>query len=79
MPISLILTPFYHFHFRPTSGLLSSQDLTYCPNKMDKFSEKFQNAFDPPPPHFGEIILRIFWGHIDFARQILNITGHFAI
>ena len=30
MPISLILTPFDHFHFRPTSGLLSSQDLTYC-------------------------------------------------
>ena len=30
MPISLILTPFHHFHFRPTSGLLSSQDLTYC-------------------------------------------------
>ena len=30
MPISLILTPSYHFHFRPTSGLLSSQDLTYC-------------------------------------------------
>ena len=31
MPISLILTPFDHFHFRPTSGLLSSQDLTQCP------------------------------------------------
>ena len=30
MPISLILTTFYHFHFRPTLGLLSSQDLTYC-------------------------------------------------
>ena len=30
MPISLILTPFDHFHFRPTSGLLSSRDLTYC-------------------------------------------------
>ena len=32
MPISLTLTPFYHFH--PTSGLLSSQDLTYCPCLM---------------------------------------------
>ena len=32
MPISLILTPFDHFHLRPTSGLLSSQDLTYCHN-----------------------------------------------
>ena len=30
MSISLILTPFDHFHFRPTSGLLSSQDLAYC-------------------------------------------------
>ena len=30
MPISLILTPIDHFQFRPTSGLLSSQDLTYC-------------------------------------------------
>ena len=30
MPISLILTTFYHFHFRLTLGLLSSQDLTYC-------------------------------------------------
>ena len=34
MPISLILTPFDHFHFRPTSGLLSSQDLTYCLNLL---------------------------------------------
>ena len=31
MPISLILTPFDHFHFRPTLGLLSSHKLTVCP------------------------------------------------
>ena len=30
MPISLTLTPFDHFHFRPPLGLLSSQDLTAC-------------------------------------------------
>ena len=28
--------------------------------KSDEFSEKFQTAFDPPPPHFRKIILQIF-------------------
>ena len=27
--------------------------------KTDEFSEKFQTAFDTPPPHFRKIILRI--------------------
>ena len=27
--------------------------------KMDEFSEKFQTTFDPPPPHFRKIMLRI--------------------
>ena len=31
-------------------------------SKTDEFSEKFQTAFDPPPPHFREIMLR-------FSRQ----------
>ena len=26
----------------------------------DEFSEKFQTAFDPPPPHLRKIMLRIF-------------------
>ena len=39
MPVSLILTPFYHFHFRPTSGLLSSQDLTYCHKRMQSHTD----------------------------------------
>ena len=32
------------------------------PAKTDVFSEKFQMAFDPPPPlpHFRKIILRFF-------------------
>ena len=29
-------------------------------SKTDGFSEKFQTAFAPPPPHFRKIILRIF-------------------
>ena len=31
------------------------------PTKTDEFSEKFQTAFDPPPPHFRKIMLRIFY------------------
>ena len=34
------------------------------PTKMDEFSEKFQTAFDPPPPSFSE-------NHIaDFATKV---------
>ena len=29
--------------------------------KLDKFSEKFQTAFDSPPPSFSENILQIFY------------------
>ena len=29
--------------------------------KSDDFSEKFQTAFDPPPPHFRKIILQNFY------------------
>ena len=40
---------------------INSQSLgTTGPTKTDEFSEKFQTAFDPPPPpHFWKIILRI--------------------
>ena len=31
------------------------------PSKTDEFSEKFQMAFDPPPPpHFRKVMLQIF-------------------
>ena len=31
------------------------------PTKTDEFLEKFQTAFDPPPPpHFRKIMLQIF-------------------
>ena len=30
-------------------------------NLTDKFSEKFQTVFDPPPHHFGKIMLQIFY------------------
>ena len=34
---------------------------TPSPSKIDEFSEKFQTAFDPPPPpHFRKVILQIF-------------------
>ena len=26
----------------------------------DEFSEKFQTAFDPPPPHFRKVVLQFF-------------------
>ena len=29
--------------------------------KSDEFLEKFQTAFDPPPPHFWKIMLQIFY------------------
>ena len=29
--------------------------------KLDEFLEKFQTAFDPPPPHFWKIRLQIFY------------------
>ena len=29
------------------------------PTTTDETSEKFQTASDPPPPHFGKIMLRI--------------------
>ena len=28
--------------------------------KSDEFLEKFQTAFDPPPPHFWKIMLQNF-------------------
>ena len=34
------------------------------PSKTDEFSEKFQTAVDPPPPHFWKIMLRIFFQNI---------------
>ena len=30
------------------------------PSKTDEFSENFQTAFDPLPPHFRKIILQFF-------------------
>ena len=30
------------------------------PSKTDEFSEKFQTAFGPPPPHFRKVMLHIF-------------------
>ena len=29
--------------------------------KSDEFSEKFQTAFDPPPPHCRKIMLQYFY------------------
>ena len=41
----------------------------YCPDlgkgpatKSDEFSEKFQTAFGPQPPHFRKIVLQSFYG-----------------
>ena len=59
MPISLILTPFDHFHFRPTSGLLSSQDLTYCLNLLPRqFLESPITHFFPGPrvSHYPQFV-----------------------
>ena len=34
---------------------------THSPSKTDEFSEKFQTAFDPPPPpHFRKVVLQFF-------------------
>ena len=34
MPISLILTPFYHFHFRPALAVKCIPDLRVCLNQV---------------------------------------------
>ena len=39
--------------------------------KTDEFSEKFQTAFDPPPPHFRKIILRISRQNCDKVRMFI--------
>ena len=36
-------------------------------SKRDEFSEKFQTAFDTPPPHFRKVILRISQQNCDNA------------
>ena len=41
------------------------------PTKTDEFLEKFQTAFDPPPPHFRKIMLRFFSGIHDL-RSVYN-------
>ena len=41
------------------------------PTKTDEFLEKFQTAFDPPPPHFRKIMLRFFSGIHD-QRSVYN-------
>ena len=45
-------------------GLINYQGDTHLGTadvyKTDEFSEKFQTAFDPPPPHFRKIMLQIF-------------------
>ena len=33
--------------------------------KTEEFSEKFETAFDPPPPHFRKIMLRILRQNCD--------------
>ena len=40
-------------------------------SKTDEFLEKFQPAFDPPPPHFRKIMLRFFSGILDL-RSVYN-------
>ena len=36
---------------------------------MDEFSEKFQTAFDPPPPYFQKVIFRILRQNSAKLRQ----------
>ena len=39
-------------------------------SKTDEFSEKFQTAYDPPPPHFRKIILRISRQNCDKSAYV---------
>ena len=47
-------------------------------SKMDEFSEKFQTAFDPPPPHFRKVMLQFFltgYEAFKFHGQIALFKG----
>ena len=56
---TLILTLFDHFHFRPTSGLLSSQDLTYCHKRESPVMVLFQMNVQTS----SNLLLRqVMWG-----------------
>ena len=54
----------------PTAGILTHLGKGGS-SKTDEFLEKFQTAFDPPPPHFRKIMLRFFSGIHDL-RSVYN-------
>ena len=75
MLISLILTPFDHFHFHQPLGLLSSQDLTACPrvfhNCIFSTTKKVHSSINQ------ESILRTIWGlkTAEFAYKVAPLES----
>ena len=45
--------------------------------KLDEFFEKFQTAFDPPPPHFWKITLQFFYNEYGCIYQ--GGIGHIVL
>ena len=42
-------------------------------SKSDEFSEKFQTAFDPPPPHFWKVTLQLFLTGYEAFKSCRNL------
>ena len=84
MPISPILTPFDHFHFRPPLGLLSSQDLTLCHNRFKVVRMNmivqwlifWYLASLAPPPLTCEYIHSIGHRHLHKKTKHIDIGRH---
>ena len=70
MHISLISTPFDHFHFRPPLGLLSSQDLTACP-KNTHFC-----GHGPKLIQFQNLKLKIIFIEAKKRPNLSNLSHH---
>ena len=47
-------------------------------NRSDEFSEKFQTAFDPPPPHFRKVTLRFSRQNCDKSAYV-HMEEHLCI
>ena len=72
MPISLILTPFDHFHFRPALAVKCIHDLRICHLSMKCFGF-VENFFWICWWNFLDLLTKIF----GFVKQIFWICGQY--
>ena len=75
MPYNAENMPIHAIVFQTINlGISTLRDCT----KKNEFSEKFQTAFDPPPPHFRKVMLQFFltgYASYQFYGQIALFKG----